>query len=159
MELSRHPLTVAVILSICFGLTSCCFLGFIGSCKNGTDYCCLQYERGEALATYCNNHSGAVGIYMASLASDSERSMWFDSFQHFYVRIGNCASPACIEDSLRAATGLAAFISDYAREHDDAEAVLVAHPEMSLIPAEKARLIRCGFSDAIERTKANLQQE
>ncbi len=159
MESSRRPLDAAVILVMSFCLTGCCFLGFIGACKDGHEYCCLQYERGGVLATYCNNHSGAVGIYMASLGSDSERSVWFDSFQPFYARIGHCASPACVEDSLRAATELGDFIADYLREHDDAEAVVAAHPEVSLSPADRARLVLCGFLDAIERTKANLQQE
>jgi hypothetical protein len=100
-----------------------------------------------------------VGIYIARLGSDSIGAVWLDDFQRLCGRIRNCGSPDCIEDSLRAVGELAEFIVDYTREHGLAEAGLVAHPEVSLNPAEKARLIRCGFSDAIERKKANLQKE
>ncbi len=159
MKLSRMTPASIFILTLSCGLTGCCFLEFIGNCKNGADYCCLRYERGQPRATYCNNHSGAVGIYMEMLDSDSIRAVWFADFQLFYDRIGDCSDPECIEDSLRSATILSDFITVYMSEHEDAESTLVGHPEVTLSPLYKAALIRCGFTDAIERTKANLERE
>jgi hypothetical protein len=89
-----------------------------------------------------------MGIYIARLGSDSISAMWLDDFQRFFGRIRNCGDPGCIEDSLHAVEERAAFIEDYNREHGLAEASLATHLEVSLSPG--------GFSDAIERTKANL---
>jgi hypothetical protein len=157
--MKRIRLTPLVMLFLGYGLTGCCFLGFVGNCKNGADYCCLRYERGQPRSSYCNNHSGAVGIYMEMLDSDSIRAVWFADFQRFLEGVEYCADPKCIEDSIRSATELSDFISFYVSEHDDAESTLVRHPEVTLSPIDKAALIRCGFTDAIERTQANQEQE
>jgi hypothetical protein len=142
------PVMLAVFAALC-----------LTGCPQSPQYCCLQYDRNDFQATYCNNHSGAVGFYLETLDSDTARASWLDEFERFLERTRDCENPDCIAVRITEQYSGSEFADFYESEHEDAEQALAAQSSTTLDDRRKAVLINCGFADAVGRARDILKGE
>lgn len=130
------------------------------SCGGNAKFCCLEYDRTSAQAMYCNNHSSAVGFFLTDPDPVLSETEWLDKFEALTQTFTSCTDPDCIDAAIAAQPDFVNFLVEYRTEHDDAEAELTrSYASVSLSASQKADLIRCGFRDAIDRSRKNLEEE
>ena len=119
-------------------------------CNN--QLCCLQYEVGSDMATYCNNHRDAVGKFIRKVDGESEQKIRLSNFIQFYESIKSCTTVECIETMINSDTSLPGFETIYEHEHQYAE------QDTQVDSSLKAKLILCGFKHAIDAMEQNLYE-
>lgn len=113
----------------------------------------MQYPAHSDLATYCNNHSFAVGKFVRSDDDETKQRERLGKFKQFYDLIKNCSTIECIEAKIQNSTTLPGFLEEYQKKHQAAE------DDTQIEDSLKAHLILCGFGDAIDRLEQVLSEE
>jgi hypothetical protein len=138
-------------------LTIATLIALVFSC-NDVEFCCLQYERVTPELTYCNSHSRAAGHFLLDAEEVSE-----DSLKAAVARLdrladdaGECQTISCIESLMSGDPGLSGLWRSYQEEHYHVDSVLAADG-VQFDDDKKMKLIRCGFTDAVSRTKKNIE--
>jgi hypothetical protein len=126
-------------------------------CK-GDEFCCLYYDLQTSEQDYCYAHSRAAGHFLLDAKDDSEASLQIalSQLRQLIADVAMCDSVPCIERFIETDPGLAGLWSRYRDEHYTIESKLVCH---SLSEIEKCYLICCGFIDAYQRIKENIEND
>jgi hypothetical protein len=139
-------------------ILACTLLVLVGGCSSGPDLCCSQYERASDRHMYCNNHSSVAGRCLndARFQSQAEYILLRDQLEEYLAAADTCDDVTCIETILEDDEDLECLWNRYDMEHSDAEESL----ESQLSEDLKARLILCGFRNAIQAMESGgLHQE
>jgi hypothetical protein len=125
---------------------------------NGDEFCCLEYERGTPELTYCNSHSRAAGHFLLDAEDVSADSLnaALDALEQLADDAGNCGTIRCVESLISGDPGLLGLWRAYQQEHAHVDSMLEADGVV-FDESKKMKLIRCGFTDAYERTKSNIE--
>ncbi len=126
---------------------------------NHTEFCCLEYERGTPEQSYCNSHSRAAGHFLldAEEVSGDSLNAAISALERLADAANGCGTIDCVEDVISGDPGLEGLWRSYQEEHSHADSVLAADG-IEFDESERIDLIRCGFVDAAERTRKNIEE-
>lgn len=146
----RNPVFGFVVVTVfAFGVSGCCFLGFIGNCGS-KPYCCEQYSDGGADQQYCTQLSLAAGEYIkgsgsSAVATEEER---LELFEEFIETLKSCETLDCINATV---DGSVALLAGFDPIFD--ERLAEANDVAGVNPDDRVSLVFCGLNNGAAKRR------